>query len=155
MQQSNIWWTKVPLFVSDWERESDNMAFSCCLSWVNFPMTYPPNRNDNTSPTTLMYAKALRTVVIIAPFTKDSRCQLNCREAIDYWKHLKDPCHYVSGLWLGDTVGSDDVVGLEVMGLRVGYLDGLEVSGLWLGDTVGSDESDLKWRGSDLKTRMG
>ena len=44
----------------------------------------------------------------------------------------------VSGLWLGDTVGSD-VVGLEVTGLRLGDLDGPEVSGLWLGDTVGSD----------------
>ena len=35
----------------------------------------------------------------------------------------------VSGLSLGDTVGSD-VVGLDVMGLRLGDLDGLSVSGL-------------------------
>ena len=40
----------------------------------------------------------------------------------------------VSGLLLGDTVGSD-VVGLEV----TGDWDGLDDSGLWLGDTVGSD----------------
>ena len=35
----------------------------------------------------------------------------------------------VTGLWLGDTVGSD-VVGLEVTGLRLGDLDGLDVTGL-------------------------
>jgi len=34
----------------------------------------------------------------------------------------------VSGLWLGDTVGSD-VVGLEVTGLKLGGLDGLEEDG--------------------------
>ena len=55
----------------------------------------------------------------------------------------------VSGLWLGDTVGSD-VVGFGVTGLRLGDLDGLEVSGLWLGDTVGSDVVGLEVTGLRL-----
>ena len=71
----------------------------------------------------------------------------------------------VSGLLLGDTVGSD-VVGLKVTGLRLGDLDGLEVSGLRLGDTVGSEVvglevtglrlGDLDWLiGENLKNSHG
>ena len=62
----------------------------------------------------------------------------------------------VSGLWLGDKVISLlDVVGFEVIGDKLGRLDGLDVTGDSLGDTVGSNVVGLDVMGLKLGVLVG